>query len=84
MNAQINPVAHRPAVDSVSVADALESARDAARYLDALNALGCSATGSVQMLTLHDVLALIGPATDMLNASLRDLSALLDHEKRAP
>lgn len=84
MNAQFKRAAHRPTVDSVSVADALEAARDAARYLDALNAMGCSATGSVQMLTLHDVLALIGPATEMLNASLRELSVLLEQGKGTP
>lgn len=81
MNAPVTPRANLALVHRATFLDALESARDAARYLEALNAMGGSATGSVQMLTLHDVLALIGPAADMLNASLRDVSALLEHDK---
>lgn len=83
MNAPVNPSARRSALDHMKVEDALESARDAARYLEALNAMGCSATGACQALTLHDVLALIGPAADMLKNSLRDMAALLEHDKAA-
>lgn len=84
MNAPIKPTVRRATLDYVKVADALESAREAARYLEALNAMGCSATGACQALTLHDVLALIAPASDMLKATLRDMDALFQHGKATP
>ncbi len=84
MNAPVRSAERHQALDRLKVEDALESVRDAARFLDALNAMGSSATGSVQMLTLHDVLALIGPAATMLNASLRELSTLLEQGKGTP